>query len=131
SDLEEQLKEIGREMQQIKADSGEESLGDLIDGSIFGFSETGAPHSPLPVQRQRHHSQHSLGAIARPAIAPIQRPSIAPTSPPQPWSLNRTTGTAIHNSRPQAPHSPTFQAGPIAAPIATPATVSTSTLSSW
>jgi hypothetical protein len=98
-DLEAQLKDVDREIEMVESDSalghrlrwdGEEMLSyDISETGSLGVSDdmmepfpgTGAHHSsphPVPVQRQRHQSQHSLGAIARPpsAIAPIQRPSI-------------------------------------------------------
>ena len=98
SDLEAQLKDVEREIERVESDTtlGHKLLWDGEEMPPFDTSETGSPgvsddmepfpgtsahHSlshPAPVQRQRHQSQHSLGAIARPpsAIAPIQRPLI-------------------------------------------------------
>ena len=101
SDLEEQLRDVEREIQKVESDamttprmpsegeeipfveSGETSGFVFSDDAMEQFSQSGARHSPphpspLPLQRQRHQSQHSLGAIARPpsTIAPIQRPSV-------------------------------------------------------
>jgi hypothetical protein len=130
SDLEEQLREVEQELRKVEADPfGYKMLSDTEGGTGHDSEASGLIHSEetsdqisrpgshlpspfqLPVQRQRHQGQLSLGAIARPSLAPIQRPS---SLNPQPWAPN----PAIHNNARPPLHvhahnnntSPTFHA---------------------
>jgi hypothetical protein len=91
-DLEEQLKDIEREIQEVEAiplvyrtssDTGDIGLddGEPIFAGDIALNQalaSGAHHPSLyhcPIQRQRHHSAHVPAAMARLPPAPIQRPS--------------------------------------------------------
>jgi hypothetical protein len=103
-DLEEQLREIEKEIGRVESDpygfmSPASNDGDGIDASIHD----GAGHVPneqlystyLPPQKKRNQSVHLPGAIGRPSPSPIRRPS-PPNShqnmwiPPRP---NHSTST--------------------------------------
>lgn len=110
-DLEEELREVRREIEMVERGEAAEEFG--YDGASLaaGVAEGDgwdSRFSYLPTQRSRHHSQtqqQPLGPIGRPPLAPIQRPtsSHVPTT-------DTTAGLRSHRNSLDPPfvyHSPT------------------------